>query len=154
MWSSGPSIAQPNPTLAIPTDESATYGWQNYDQVGKGGRPVQLNDEGDPYTDREGEASDIHQFARTQYESPANFIEQYFPTKLLKDLQQAGQGDRSGSLSHLKYDGPSKPPAIIVRAGAARTTRRRTRDRRSRDRLQTPSSSAARSRSRATTTST
>jgi hypothetical protein len=81
------------------------------------GRPVQLNDEGDPYTDREGEASDIHQFARTQFESPANFIEQYFPTKLLKDLQKAGQGDRNGELSHLKYNGPARRPAIIVRAG-------------------------------------
>ena len=112
------NFPQPNPTLAIPLDESATYRWQNYDQVGRDGRPVQLNDEGDPYTDREGEASDIHQFARTQFESPANFIEQYFPTKLLKDLQRAGQGNRSGSLSHLEYeDGPAKRPAIIVRAG-------------------------------------
>ena len=110
------NFPQPNPSLAIPTDKTATYTWQNYDQVGKNGRPVQLNDEGDPYTDREGEASDIHQFARTQFESPANFIEQYFPTKLLKDLQKAGQGNRNGSLSHLKYNGPSKRPAIIVRA--------------------------------------
>jgi hypothetical protein len=108
---------QPNPTLALPSQKGAVYKWQNYDQVGKNGRPVQKNDEGDPYTDREGEASDIHQFARTQFESPANFIEQYFPTKLLKDLQKAGQGNRSGPLSHLKYDGISKRPAVIVRAG-------------------------------------
>jgi hypothetical protein len=112
------NFPQPNPSLALPDDKTATYGWQNYDQVGKNGRPVQLNDEGDPYTDREGEASDIHQFARTQFEAPANFIEQYFPTKILKDLQNAGQGDRSGNLSHLKYaKGPRKRPAIIVRAG-------------------------------------
>jgi hypothetical protein len=108
----------PDPTLALPEDVNAPlYSWQNYDQVGKGGRRIPLNDEGDPYTSREGEASDIHQFARTQFESPANFIEQYFPTKLLKDLQDAGEGNRSGDLSHLKYDGPSKRPAIIVRAG-------------------------------------
>jgi pimeloyl-ACP methyl ester carboxylesterase len=108
-----------NPSLALPADTNAPlYSWQNYDEVGKNGRRIPLNDEGDPYTSREGEASDIHQFARTQFESPANFIEQYFPTKLLKDLQKAGQGNRSGSLSHLKYDdGPSRRPAIIVRAG-------------------------------------
>ena len=35
------NFPQPNPTLAIPTDESATYRWQNYDQVGRDGRPVQ-----------------------------------------------------------------------------------------------------------------
>jgi hypothetical protein len=108
-----------DPSLALPADTKAPlYSWQNYDRVGKNGRKIPLNDEGDPYTSREGEASDIHQFARTQFEAPANFIEQYFPTKLLKDLQKAGQGNRSGSLSHLKYDdGPSKRPAIIVRAG-------------------------------------
>jgi hypothetical protein len=112
------NFPSPDPTLALPEDEDAPlYSWQNYDQVGKGGRAIPLNDEGDPYTSREGEASDIHQFARTQFESPANFIEQYFPTKLLKDLRDAGEGDRSGDLSHLRYDGPSKRPAIIVRAG-------------------------------------
>ena len=112
------NFPQPNPTLALPADESARYVWQNYDLVGKNGRAIPLNDEGDPYTSRESEASDIHEFARTQFEAPANFIEQYFPTKLLKDLQRAGRGDRSGSLSHLKYDdGPSRRPAIIVRAG-------------------------------------
>jgi hypothetical protein len=111
------NFPQPNPSLALPADKSATYRWKNYDQVGRNGRPVPRNDEGDPYTDREGEASDIHQFARTQFEAPANFIEQYFPTKLLKDLQSAGQGDRSGDLSHLKYHGIAKRPAYIVRAG-------------------------------------
>lgn len=113
------NFPSPDPSLALPEDESAPlYSWQNYDRVAKNGRKVPLNDEGDPYTSREGEASDIHQFARTQFESPANFIEQYFPTKLLKDLRDAGQGDRSGSLSHLKYDdGPSRRAALIVRAG-------------------------------------
>jgi hypothetical protein len=111
------NFPQPNPTLALPEDQNAVYRWQNYDDVGKNGRAVPLNDEGDPYTSRESEASDIHQFARTQFESPANFIEQYFPTKILKDLQKAGQGNRDGDLSHLKYDGVAKRPAFIVRAG-------------------------------------
>ncbi len=110
---------QPNPDLALPEDPSAPiYSWQNYNRVGAHGSPIPNNDEGRPYTSREGEASDIHQFARTMFEAPANFIEQYFPTKLLRDLQAAGNGDRSGDLSHLEYEhGPSRRPAIIVRAG-------------------------------------
>jgi len=110
------NFPQPNPTLALPEDKSAIYRWQNYDEVGRNGRAVPLNDEGAPYTSREGEASDIHQFARTQFEAPANFIEQYFPTKILKDLQKAGQGNRDGDLSHLKYAGIAKRPAFVVRA--------------------------------------
>ena len=37
--------------------------------------------------------------------------------KRLEDLQAAGNGERSGDLSHLVYDGPSKRSAIVVRAG-------------------------------------
>jgi hypothetical protein len=85
--------------------------------VGKNGAPIALNEEGQPYTTRESEVSDLHQFARTSFEAPANFIEQYFPTKLLNDLQNAGKGDRSGDLAHIMYDGPSKHPALVVAAG-------------------------------------
>jgi hypothetical protein len=107
-----------NPDLALPADTKAPlYGWQNYDEVGAGGAAIPLNDEGRPYTTRDGEASDVTQLARTMFEPPANFIEQYFPTQLLKDLQNAGKGDRSGDLSHIRYDGPAQRPAVVVRAG-------------------------------------
>jgi hypothetical protein len=112
------NFPQPDPTLGLPEDPSVPlYSWQSYRKVGANGNAIPLNDEGDPYTSREGEVSDIHQFARTTYEAPADFIEQYFPVKLLKDLQAAGNGDRSGDLSHLVYDGPSKRSAIVIRAG-------------------------------------
>jgi hypothetical protein len=112
------NFPQPDETLALPKDpRSPLYSWQNYNQVGAGAAPIPLNDEGRPYTSREGEVSDIRQFARTTFEAPADFIEQYFPTKLLRDLQNAGNGDRSGELSHLKYDGVAKRAALIVRAG-------------------------------------
>ena len=112
------NFPQPDPTLALPEDPSRPlYSWVGYRGTGTKKNPVPLNDEGQPYTSRESEVSDIHQFARTTFEAPANFIEQYFPVRLLKDLQAAGSGDRSGSLSHLRYDGASKRSAIIVRAG-------------------------------------
>jgi pimeloyl-ACP methyl ester carboxylesterase len=108
-----------DPTLALPADTHAPlYSWQSYRAVGAHGRAIPLNEEGQPYTTRESEVSDVRQFARTTFEAPADFIEQYFPVRLLKDLQNAGKGDRSGDLSHLKYDdGVTRHPAIIVRAG-------------------------------------
>jgi hypothetical protein len=89
------------------------------------------------------------------FEAPANFIEQYFPTKLLRDLQAAGNGDRSGDLSHLEYEhGPSRRPAISSGLGTASTTALPTRAPRSPALGQILVRLAARSRSPATTTST
>jgi hypothetical protein len=51
------------------------------------------------------------------FEAPANFIEQYFPTKILTDVAAAGAGDRGGALGDLRYDGVSKLPAILIDAG-------------------------------------
>jgi pimeloyl-ACP methyl ester carboxylesterase len=111
------NFPSPDPahSLALPSDSSKKYSWINYDKVRKGN--VGRNEEGRPYTDREGEVSDIQQLARTMFEAPANFIEQYFPVKLLIDLQNSGNGDRTGDLSHIMYDGIAKRPAYIVRAG-------------------------------------
>ncbi len=111
------NFPQPDPTLALPEDTSALYSWQNYADVGKNGAPIPLNDDGVPYTSRESEVSDIHEFARISFAAPANFIEQYFPTRLLTDLQDAGEGDRSGDLSHIVYDGIVRRPALLVQAG-------------------------------------
>jgi hypothetical protein len=47
------------------------------------------------------------------FEAPANFIEQYFPTRLLTDLRDAGAGE----IPNLAHDGPAKLPAIVVNAG-------------------------------------
>jgi hypothetical protein len=110
----------PDPTLALPEEPSTPlYSWQNYDEVGAGGASIPLNDAGSaPYTSREGEVSDIGQLARTMFEAPANFIEQYFPNRLLADADAAGGGDRSGSLSGLQHDdGVTRRPAILVLAG-------------------------------------
>ena len=119
----GPNADKNFPTpsggfLAIPEVPSTPlYSWSNYDEVGANGAPIELNDDGQPYTSREGEVSDIRQFARTMFEGPANFVEQYFPTRILVDVVAAEGGDRSGSLGGLKYDGPSKRPALLIQAG-------------------------------------
>jgi hypothetical protein len=116
------NFPSPDPTLALPEDpENPLYSWQNYDEVGGKGNPPPLNDEGEPYTSRESEVSDLRQVARGMFDARANYIEQYFPTRLLRDVQDAGDGDRSGDLSHLRYDGIAKRPAMLVNAGDSDT---------------------------------
>ena len=56
-----------------------------------------LNDEGEPYTTREGEVTDMRQLARTMFEAPANFTEQYFPTRILTDVARRGAAAASSS---------------------------------------------------------
>jgi hypothetical protein len=104
--------------LALPEDPATPlYAWESYREVGAGGSEIALNDSGQPYTSREGEVSDLRQLARTMFEAPANFIEQYFPTRILTDVAAAGAGDRSGSLAALRYDGVAERPALLIQAG-------------------------------------
>jgi hypothetical protein len=98
------------------TPHGPLYSWMNYDRVGLPGTPTQLDSHGQPFTTRGNEITDIHQFARSIFEAPADFAEQYFPTHLLEDTESAGNGDRSGDLQNLRYDGISKRPAFYADA--------------------------------------
>ena len=101
----------------IPTSpHGPLYRWWHYDQFGKPGTPVQLDDSGHPFTTKADEVTDIHQFARAIYEAPADFVEQYFPLRLLADEEDASGGDRSGSLRNLRYDGIAKRPQFYADA--------------------------------------
>ncbi len=101
-------------TLALP-EEPATplYAWESYRTTGLEGHPVEPNDSGEPYTTRESETSDLRQFARALFEPPADFTEQYFPTRILTDLGQAA----SGGFEQMIYDGPNLRPGLLVQAG-------------------------------------
>ena len=103
----------PDPTLALPQDTSATYRWQAYDEVGATGNPIELNDAGAPYTTRESEVSDLTQLARAMFQSPADFTEQYFPTRLLTE----GFSADSGGFEDIRYDGPALKPGLLIQAG-------------------------------------
>jgi pimeloyl-ACP methyl ester carboxylesterase len=109
----------PDPTLALPREVNGPlYQWMEYDAVGaEGAPPVANNDAGQPYTARDSEVSSLAQLARTMFEAPSNFIEQYFPTKIVADVAAAEGGDRSGDLENLRYDGPSKRPILHIQAG-------------------------------------
>lgn len=114
----------PDPTLALPEEpDTPLYSWEGYREVGAPGHPLALNDSGQPYSSRESEITDIGHMSRALFEGPANFIEQYFPTKILTDLESAANGDRSGDLRNLRYDGIPKRNAILIQAGDSGTNR-------------------------------
>jgi hypothetical protein len=101
-------------TYALPGDTSTPlYEWENYDDVGASGHPLARNEEGGFYTSRESEVSDIHELARTMFQAPADFIEQYFPSALTEDVSAAGAGE----IDDLRYNGTSQKPALLILAG-------------------------------------
>ena len=100
--------------LALPEDPATPlYSWQNYRQTGKPGAEMPLNDEGRPYTTREGEVTDMRQFSRAMFEGPTNFTEQYFPTRIFTEAI----GASGGGFEQLQYDGPSLRPGLLIQAG-------------------------------------
>lgn len=76
-----------------------------------------LDSQGRPYTSRSSEVTDIRDFARLAAESPADFWEWYFPTRLLTDTVAEAAGDRSGDLRNSMHDGVSKHPTLYIDAG-------------------------------------
>ena len=100
-------------------------------ELRRGGGALRAHEAGRPYTTRESEVTDLTQLARTLFEAPADFIEQYFPTAILD-----GVGD-PGSFPDLRYDGVAKRPALLIqlrqrlqqcrrrRRGAGRVTAQR-----------------------------
>ena len=100
-------------TYALPEDPATPlYSWESYREV----HESELNDAGEPYTSRESEVSDLRQMARTMFEAPANFTEQYFPTRILVDVAAAEGGDRSGSLAALQHPGVEKRAGLLIQA--------------------------------------
>ena len=122
MYTGGPLVDKtfpaPDPTLAAPEEpHGPLYHWQNYSRVGANGAGLELNDEGDPYTSRDSEVTNVRQLGRSLYQFPVNFIESYFPTRLVTDFASMTAGDRSGDLGNLTHDGPSMKPILLVQAG-------------------------------------
>lgn len=108
-------------TFGIPSDpDTPVDGWETYDEVGAPGHDLVLNESGEPYTSRESEVASLREIARTQFEAPANFIEQYFWRRLSSDVDALGAGDRSGGLAGYRYHGQVKRPGLLIIAGDSR----------------------------------
>jgi hypothetical protein len=104
-----------NKLIAPSQPNGPLYRWLNYNQV-PSPPPSPADDPGHPYTSARSEVTDVQQLSRTLFEAPADFTEDYFPTRLLLDIEAASNGDRTGDLQNLRQDGVSRHPAAYVDA--------------------------------------
>ncbi|MFF5363264.1 hypothetical protein ACFY4I_28365 [Streptomyces scabiei] len=91
------------------------YTWRNYDRVGDADDPGYRSADGTPFTDAGKEVTDIQELARSMARQPLDFTEQYFPTKLITDLQLAGSPQVKRLVVH--PDGLTAHPTLTVLAG-------------------------------------
>ncbi|WP_055711628.1 hypothetical protein [Streptomyces torulosus] len=91
------------------------YTWRAYDRVGDPDDPGYRSADGTPFTDAGKEVTDIQELARSLAEQPLDFTEQYFPTKLVTDLQLSGSPQVKRLIVH--PDGLTADPTLTVLAG-------------------------------------
>jgi hypothetical protein len=109
------SFPIPGGPLMVPTSESAPYGWRNYDEPLP---DLRHPDTGRPYTTAGSEITDIADLARTLHAGPLDFLETYFPMRLVTDAVFAQSGYRNGDLARIRYaDAPRAKPRLTVSAG-------------------------------------
>lgn len=101
---------------AIPDEPNGpVYAWRNFDQFGPTDGPVPNASDGTPFTSAAKEVTDIQQLARSMAERPLDFTEDYFPTKLVTDIQQSAATEIARNAVH--RDGLTANPTITLLAG-------------------------------------
>ncbi|MFI5675380.1 hypothetical protein [Streptomyces cellulosae] len=91
------------------------YTWRDYDRVGDLDDPGYRSADGTPFTAAGKEVTDIRELARSLAEQPLDFTEQYFPTKLVTDIELATSPQVKRLVVH--PDGISANPTLTVLAG-------------------------------------
>ncbi|WP_327693244.1 hypothetical protein [Streptomyces sp. NBC_00459] len=91
------------------------YTWRNYDRVGDPDDPGYRSADGTPFTGAGKEVTDIQELARSLAEQPLDFTEQYFPTKLISDLELATSPQVKRLIVH--PEGLTADPTLTVLAG-------------------------------------
>ncbi|MGW7253806.1 hypothetical protein [Streptomyces sp. NPDC054834] len=91
------------------------YTWRNYDRVGAPDDPGYRSADGTSFTDAGKEVTDIRELARSLAEQPLDFTEQYFPTKLVTDLELATSPQVKRLVAH--PEGLTANPTLTVLAG-------------------------------------
>ncbi|MGR6968052.1 hypothetical protein ACU639_00170 [Streptomyces cynarae] len=91
------------------------YTWRNYDRVGAADDPGYRSADGTPFTNAGKEITDIQELARSLAEQPLDFTEQYFPTKLVTDLELATSPQVKQLVVH--PEGLTADPTLTVLAG-------------------------------------
>ncbi|WP_406442261.1 hypothetical protein OHB00_39455 [Streptomyces sp. NBC_00631] len=101
---------------AIPAQpHGPLYTWRDYDRVGAADDPGYRSADGTPFTDASKEVTDIHELARSLAEQPLDFTEQYFPTKLVTDLELSDSPQVKRLVVH--PEGLTANPTLTVLAG-------------------------------------
>ncbi|GAA2279500.1 hypothetical protein GCM10010234_15270 [Streptomyces hawaiiensis] len=91
------------------------YTWRNYDRVGDADDPGYRSADGTPFTGAGEEVTDVRQLARSLAEQPLDFTEQYFPTKLVTDIELATSPQVKKLVVH--PEGLKANPVLTVLAG-------------------------------------
>lgn len=91
------------------------YTWRNYDRVGDPDDPGHRSADGTPFTGAGKEVTDIQELARSLAQQPLDFTEQYFPTKLITDLELATSPQVKRLIVH--PEGLTANPTLTVLAG-------------------------------------
>jgi len=91
------------------------YTWRNYVRVGDPDDPGHRSADGTPFTAAGKEVTDIQELARSLAQQPLDFTEQYFPTKLVTDLQLSTSPQVKGLVAH--PEGLTANPTLTVLAG-------------------------------------
>ncbi|MFC4504012.1 MULTISPECIES: hypothetical protein [Streptomyces] len=101
---------------AIPAQpHGPLYTWRDYDRVGDADDPGYRSADGTPFTGAGKEVTDIQELARSLAEQPLDFTEQYFPTKLVTDIQLATSPQVRRLVVH--PEGLTARPTLTVLAG-------------------------------------
>ncbi|WP_142269023.1 hypothetical protein [Streptomyces sp. SLBN-115] len=101
---------------AIPAQpHGPLYTWRDYDRVGDADDPGYRSADGTPFTDAGKEVTDLQELARSLAEQPLDFTEQYFPTKLVTDIQLATSPQVKKLVVH--PTGLTARPTLTVLAG-------------------------------------
>ncbi|MFF7311781.1 hypothetical protein [Streptomyces sp. NPDC008137] len=101
---------------AIPDrPQGPLYTWRDYDRVGDPDDPGYRSADGTPFTGAGEEVTDIRQLARSLAEQPLDFTEQYFPTKLVTDIQLSTSPQVKKLVVH--PGGLTANPVLTVLAG-------------------------------------
>ncbi|WP_406010431.1 hypothetical protein OG440_33200 [Streptomyces sp. NBC_00637] len=101
---------------AIPAQpRGPLYTWRDYDRVGDADDPGYRSADGTPFTDAGKEVTDLQELARSLAEQPLDFTEQYFPTKLVTDIELATSPQVRRLVVH--PTGLTANPTLTVLAG-------------------------------------
>ncbi|MER8007089.1 hypothetical protein [Streptomyces sp. NPDC094149] len=101
---------------AIPAEpHGPLYTWRDYDRVGAPDDPGYRSSDGTPFTGAGEEVTDIQELARSLARQPLDFTEQYFPTKLVTDIELATSPQVRQLVVH--PDGLTADPTLTVLAG-------------------------------------